>query len=867
MKKTLRCSVVVALVAGILAVAASSPVTPVSAKRVKATPRSGMYKIAAASFEGAPPGCVYNCPTVKSTYPSIETQTNFSELASATKIDTNTSSNSAINAHTCAIFSDSSLKCKGSNAYGQLGDGTTTSNEQFVSAVSASTALSQVTDVDTGTMATCAIVAGNLRCIGNGFTTTPTVWNNYGAPAGAGLVKVSLSIDMGYVNGRYNQLVCIVTTAPAVLCAWINPDSVAQTVAWTTFNVSGATDVAIGRTEVCVSAAVSKCAKFAVTGVDFTDYREIVGGENGEALFAIPLFNSLCVYASGAVGCGPTSGTSSTIQLSLIGVMPKPHSVFTGSAGGSLDALLFAGPTGILYTNMCRLYSVSCGNSSNVSTVAAFTDSTATSYNYVTRVNAVSNTPEYLNLTVESSTRKMRSLVPFTVKTASGETLAGSSVKWAAPDAPGLLASSKSSVLSSDALGEGRTTLPTGPVTFTLQYGVVASGAELQATSLTVIVPETGTVNVVVPDPPAIVDRKISVTLPDNSPVPNATITLKNNYIMYAYQSSTNGTSVWSSTPKDNSGFMGNIGCAYCYVAPPVYVTGDDGSVTFRSFAPTVRSSISDAAIGYDDGELSQTVNYNFTDITSTVQLSFMAQLALVIADKTPATPEIDLNTNASGTVDIPAELKDENGTPISMFEATAEEVCDTMDTGGLFSATDNVDSLCTSNVKEKSVETAIVSSSGVRAMGINTSAACSTKKTAITDSSGKAKIRLCVKKSTKLRVRGKGALGSRSFCLRVNGKPCAATVPTTNMGSRLMSASATPTMRSLIKPVGKGAVSYSTQNNGQCRKTPSNKLAVESWVQKEAKKNPGYSCTVTMMQKRSGKNPATKKTLTLLLR
>jgi hypothetical protein len=244
-----------------------------------------------------------------------------------------------------------------------------------------------------------------------------------------------------------------------------------------------------------------------------------------------------------------------------------------------------------------------------------------------------------------------------------------------------------------------------------------------------------------------------------------------------------------------------------------------------------------------------------------------MAQLALVIADKTPATPEIDLNTNASGTIDIPAELKDENGTPISMFEATAEEVCDTMDTGGLFSATDNVDSLCTSNVKEKSVETAIVSSSGVRAMGINTSAACSTKKTAITDSSGKAKIRLCVKKSTKLRVRGKGALGSRSFCLRVNGKPCAATVPTTNMGSRLMSANTTPAMRSLIKPVGKGAVSYSVPNNGQCRKSPSNKLVVESWVQKETKKNPVYSCTVTMMQKRSGKNPATKKTLTLLLR
>ncbi|MSV37630.1 MAG: hypothetical protein F2916_06195, partial [Actinobacteria bacterium] len=154
MKKTLRCSVVVALVAGILAVAASSPVTPVSAKRVKATPRSGMYKISSASFEGAPPGCVYNCPTVKSTYPSIETQTNFSELASATRIESSPYYyQSGYTVHTCAIFSDSSLKCKGSNTWGELGDGTTTATAQFVSAVSAGAALTQVTDISTGSIA------------------------------------------------------------------------------------------------------------------------------------------------------------------------------------------------------------------------------------------------------------------------------------------------------------------------------------------------------------------------------------------------------------------------------------------------------------------------------------------------------------------------------------------------------------------------------------------------------------------------------------------------------------------------------------------------------------------------------------------
>ena len=46
-------------------------------------------------------------------------------------------------------------------------------------------------------------------------------------------------------------------------------------------------------------------------------------------------------------------------------------------------------------------------------------------------------------MTIVSGDRKSRSSVAISVKTASGENLTGVSVRWTAPDAPGLLSSSE----------------------------------------------------------------------------------------------------------------------------------------------------------------------------------------------------------------------------------------------------------------------------------------------------------------------------------------------------------------------------------------------------------------------------------------
>ena len=863
MSKIFRCSTVFSLIVSVLAIAVATPPAPVNARVAKTAVSTSIYKIVSAEAEGAPPGCVYGCPTVKTSYPAISAQSsaNSASLANATKIDTSENYGSATNL--CAMIAGG-LQCFGTNSNMQLGDGTTIDRSQLVVATSNGTPLSNVTDVSVGGNGTCVVANGDLRCTGANFHLTEQ-WKVYAS----GVKTVQIS--------NYTGFVCALFLDGQAKCATITSSTEAPT--WVSFSSSNLTGVVMTNDTVCVSGPKSQCATFRSQSLNangttssFTNYRDVVGGDNSEAIYSMS--SGICAYATGAISCGALSlgsSTTASIKLQTLGVMPKPLSVFS-SQGSGFQKIVFLTNTGLLFADSSWIFCGGCNTSTNsayLANIAAFTDSTATNYSYITKVNAITDSAEYLNLTVESGTRKMRSLTPFVIKTQSGTPLVGTSVKWAAPDAPGLLASSKTSSIISAEGGAARTTLSTGPVTFTLQYGLASTGAELQATSLTVVVPETGPFDIVVPDPPAIVDRKITVTLPDNAPVPNATVTLKNNYITYAYQSSSAGTSVWTASPKDNSGYMSNVGCAYCYVAPPTYITGDDGSVTFRSFAPSVRSSQFDAAVGYDDGELSQTVQYNFSGISSTVQMAFMAQLNLTVSDQNKSTTDIDVNANSKGVVEIPIELEDESGIAIADFPASTETVCDVMDTGGLYSATQNVGSVCSSNVKSKSVEMAVVSQSGVQAMGVTKSAACSTKKSARTGSSGKAKLRLCATKSTKLRIRGMGALGSRTFCLRVKGKPCASAVPTTNMGSRLMSVNSTPTARSLIAPVGRGAVTYSFERfRGECSKTKSNKIVVASWLKKNMSNNPGgYSCTLIMTQKKSGKNPAVKKTLTLLLR
>jgi hypothetical protein len=858
MAKFLRITISLVMIGGLVTVSSTQTV---SAGVQSMSTTNGIFKLTPIESETVPPGCVLNCPTIKSTYPALTSQTAAfaPSLADATQIETKNGAvvSPFLSAQTvCGIISRE-LWCTGDNSSGLVGDETLTNRDALVKATASGTPLTNITKVNVSQSANCVISNSDLWCISSSMkrVNSQPMWQT---------VETNVSnFDV------WGNSLCILTTSNQVKCSQFNQmlnSGSSWVPSWTTFDAVNTSDVVFVNNDVCVAAAKSRCANF--SNSQFTNMRELVGGDNAKRIFGAA--SAVCIYVSGAMQCGSTtSSNSSTIKIQNIGVMPEPMSVVYHGTPGSAR-FLFLTNTGILYTDASWVSCFNCPSNSNafLANVGAFAESTATSYSYVTKVNAITDSPDYLNLSVETGTRKMRSQVSYTVVTESGSPLVGTSIKWAAPDAPGLLASSKTSILSTSDGGLARSTIPSGPVTFTLQYGLSPSGAELQATSLTVIVPESGTFTVKVPDPPAIVDRKISVTLPDNSVVPNALITLKNNYITYAYQSSSAGTSVWAATPKDNSGYMATLNCAYCYATPPTYVTGDDGSVTFKSFAPSVRSGLHDAAIVYDDGELSQTVLHRFAGVVDTVQMAFMAQLNAVIADQNKSTPDVDVRASASGTVDIPVELKDEDNIGISNFTASTESVCSIMDTGGLVSASQSIGGLCSSTIKKMSSDYSAKSASALPQLKVSKSS-CSSKRSVQTNASGKAKLRLCVTKSTKVRIRGVGALGSKSVCIRVKNKPCPGSTPVTNMGSRLMDVNAPPKLASLFQINMKAKPTFSFDRTNTCYKSKSNAVQVRSWVKSSIKSNSygSYTCSITMNVPGTKARAPQRKAITLLLR
>ena len=594
---------------------------------------------------------------------------------------------------------------------------------------------------------------------------------------------------------------------------------------WADAEVTGAVDIAMpadswGASSICFAGATTICRTFQ-SGV-FGAKQTVENGENSQAVYMTSGWGppGLCLYSNNTISCGAgTQGTNgvSTVatKVTAVAVMAKPLNIFFGTTQ-LMQKLYFLLPTGLLAADAWILTCSGCQSQSGtvVAPVTAFSASTSTAFTYAKSVNGSTDSADYIPMTVMSGDRKSRSSVAISVKTASGENLTGVSVRWTAPDAPGLLSSSASSTLATDANGAARTTVTSGPVTFTLSVptvtvcppvcmpgqqpsketapatpstaGVLASGATLQAASITVIVGESGSITITVPDAPAIVARKISVTLPDGTPVPNATVQLKNNYLTYAYTNSGTSTSTWSSRPKDTNGYLGQMNCAYCFVAPPKYATGADGSVTFSSFDPASRSSAYDADVAYDDGELNQNVKKTFTSITETVMMPFMAAIKVTLpdadpatpakeADADPSTPGTDINVDATGGVTVVTDLVDEDNIPISDFSQSVETVNagSSCEQGGLVAATDKVTSICASGgVAAMSVN----ETSRIQAMSVvsaKAKAGCKATMSATTGSNGKATLKICPTVSTKYRIRATGAIATQTICVRVNKVPC----------------------------------------------------------------------------------------------
>ncbi|MGA1361523.1 MAG: hypothetical protein ACO36A_01230 [Ilumatobacteraceae bacterium] len=778
------------LVGGVFAVQPLSPAPVASA----ASTITATYKIGSIETEAPPMGCVTNCPSVKTVTPAYTAQSSLgSTLSDATVVRTlqGWNGSSYTDSAGCAIVTGGGLKCWGDNSSGQLGDGTQTSSLTTpVTAVQSGSPLTGVTDVSISSRTTCIVISGAAKCVGSGFEDPSNASSNINKTEWTTVQPSGVSqVIVGGTWGNYlNTPACVLTTEGKLRCGNIRSQS-----GWTEATYSGITDIELLNItntgmNVCIAGAQSLCLTFD-SGV-FTVSTTLTNLTTSDAVYVQREMNqALCYYSGDTMFCGPTS--SGEVKMTAVGVMEKPKSIFTTTSG--MSKLYFVLSNGIVYTDGWYFNCSGCvspSTSIQVSAIGAFTASTSSSYNFAQSILASTNSPNIIPMSVETGSRNTRTLAPIKVVTANGTPLSGTSIKWTAPDVPGTLGSSASSTLTSDADGAARSTLATGPVTFTLTGGTASNGAILQAASITVIVAASGTTTVTVPDAPAIISRTVTVLNADATPVPNATVALRNTFLTYAYQGSGAGTSTWASQARDTKGYFGQVTCVYCYVAAPSYMTGTNGSVTFRSFTPGSRSGTWDAAVTYDDGDLNQTVNANFAGASSSVSMPFMAKVEVAAADEDPATSTVEVPLDSSGTATVEVSLVDEAGTPVEGFTAAAEDVCSEMESGGLASSTTKVTSVCGSVVATSVAGTTNagpVSASGVR------SAACSSVSSATTGKNGKAVFTFCSTSSKKFRIRGKGALASRTICVVVKGQPCGATTVSYQPGASSGTKTAVP--------------------------------------------------------------------------
>ena len=845
-------------------------VTPTlsSPTQAKAAGIDALYKISSIEIDGVPMGCIgTTCPTTRTNTPAYSPQSALSNnLASASEIDTfgQWGPNGYTDLGGCAIVA-TRLNCWGPNAGGQLGDGST--NDSLTTPVVAldnGSPMVGVTDVATTNSHTCVVVSGAVKCVGFGLSGSGSQ-NGVGYSTSWVTLKTSgvAEVVLGGSWDRYsaaNSGICIRNTTGLVSCG-----SLGNTVNWHASRYTNVLDIAVsnessggGYLQFCIAGAESACAIYE-NGV-FRDERIVEGVTTSEAVYLQTNYMSgLCFYASGSLLCGSLQGAD--YRVKAVAVIAKPLSMFY-SQSNTMSKLFFVLPTGLVSVDSWIFSCNGCvtNTAGSLFPVSAFTNSTASQFHFVSAINGATDSPNYVPISVESGSRSTRTLAPIKVVSESGEVIPNVSIRWTAPDVPGTLGSSATSTLASATDGTARATLSTGPVTFTLSASAgstqLSSGASLQAAAVTAIVGPSGEVVVRVPDAPTIATRVVRVALPDGTPVPNAKVVLRNIFVAYAYRSGATGTSTWGSQPRDLRGYFGQVGCVYCYANAPSYITGSDGSVSFRSFIPNARSSVYDASIVYDDGDINQTVNHNFRSIDDTVSMPFMATVQLPSTDADPATTALDVVTDASGEASISIAVKDESNAPVAGFTGSIETVCSDMETGGLISGSTTISNICGS-VSATSLRTKAVSAQSVHKAG------CSTTPSVSTNANGTATVRFCPASSTKYRIRGQGAIASRVICIRVKGVNCGV-VQTSSPTTSKVTTKTYPRQRlvpltSIIKPAKNATVKWSIKGGCAIRGT---KLATLSKAR---------TCTLTMTQsvktKVNGKFKTTKTTKTVKIK
>jgi hypothetical protein len=789
--------------------------------------------------KGLPIGCVAtSCPEIDRKIAAFDTQTQFPELGVAAEIVTGmfSSASSPMTTGGCAIVS-TSLKCWGGNKYGQLGTETTTDSlTSLVVATESGVPLSGVTDVLATGRTTCVIIGnGAVKCIGGGFGSERYQSDGLEQYANYGKTWVTIMSSgarrLASSSSTASEI-CVIKTDGTHWCA---QNSV--TPSWVDSGLTGITD-ADGS---CLAGTISYCRASGMTAGAWT---KVNNADNAEAVYYQA--NTICFYRLGALWCASQMG-GTPLTARLIGIMLKPLEVINMAVYHATQ-MFFILPSGILTALTSTISCTDCYTSASgvISRLSAFNTSSVDTYNDVVSINGTTDSLDYLPMTIRSDVRANLEDATATVKTQSGELLVGASVRWTAPDVPGTLGSG-STKSTSDSNGEIAMSLSTGPVAFTVENGTVKSGATLQAATVTTIVAADGAINITVPDPPSVVDRKVSVVMADGTPIPSASISVANSYLAYAYQFVGTDVATWGAQPVDAKGLFGKVWCSWCYVPPPAYITGADGTITFKTFNTGARSTNRDVDVSYSDGTLSQTLPHVFGATSDIVTMDNMSRTTAAVADSDPATPALDVEVNSSGQATIEVTAADAAKGALSGLESRAEEVCSGMASGGLWKSTFKIDNICSD-----------VSTNGVSAARVRPASSCATG-SSTSDSAGKISLVLCPSKSTLYRLRGQGAVATLAFCVRVNNKPCGASTqiavePTVNSAKKMLKRKKTVKLQTLLPPSKGYKATYKI--SGGCRITGTSLLTP----------NRKATCRLVMTQTRTVKKTTKRLTKTVII-
>ena len=659
----------------------------------------------------------------------------------------------------CAI-QGGDLWCWGVNRLGRLGDGTTTASAQ------PKLILAGVKDFFTSTRYTCAVKNnGDLVCAGGSGPYGTPIITSFSSPIATGVAAIN---DGGWP--------CITRVDGSSACAGNfrgaggNPDGfVPSTWTWHDTGLRSSGEIVQGslnppysgggvgrnvwdddRVMCTLNLGRVSCVQMtnnnATTHVPtFSQPSEVEGVSDATDLYVLggafgTSYGMVYVYANGIlyradrpVGSGPPRlFTPIGSMQTPVGMIPTPMGV---SSMGS-PAFLFESGIGTL----------------NFDPITKFEGSSVGVSNTIVRVTGRSSLFQIIPMEVVTGDRGTRTSARLRI-TAGGSPVVGATIAWRPADIGGSAVSSTSVPLTTDY--NGWIEIPTiskGPVTFEIQGGV--SGSFYMATARsTVVVPASGDIVVDVPTPLRVEKHTLTVVTRAGLPVPSAVVTITNLFRMNQTTATSNGAVAWT-VSKPRTGYFLGPTCPQCLSQEVSLITGEDGRVDFTVFGTSLIwkkldfkngvTTYDDFVVSYDDGSVQVEVPGLLTGSEQTVKLPLDASATVVGSRDVAAVRGKGASIRVSG----------------SGSDLMAEEICDVMVTGGLWSNTKRFDQRSCSNGAIK--KTGLI---GVPSARLGCSGASASRSTG--------RVTVCPRTSMFVRMRTPGKAGTRSVCVIVGGRPC----------------------------------------------------------------------------------------------